>query len=1349
MNRLVHFLLCGVLALSASAVEYFADPVKGDDSYDGLAAVYDGTHGPTKSAQAAVTLAEAGTTAEAMNVVTLLPGDYRPAVGDKNCIAITKPIRLRSRRGRADRDVTRVFGLWDTTGENGCGPNAVRCLNVDKTAAGTVVEGLTLRDGATGTTGTEGLSGNAGGGVYCPDGGSVTLVDCAVLNCRALNGGAAARATAVRTLFRDNGAAGSGAATYRSNLYNCMLVDNVNLGTAEGVSISVRSVHVINCTFCGNRPATTVLAYGVKGSTVIANNLIAVNGQFKTISSGTKDTSLKTDYLHNCVNVASGTSSYLTHNGNKAGNAHELFSPATDDWRLTADAVSVTAGDVQWLELIPEEYRDTDFYGNPRKTGDVVYCGAVQATATPASGALAVTAPDAAKGRLHFAGAADALTGTYVQSETWPTFVDIAYEEVDPAYGLVRFTQGDDTATDGSGRIWATTNDIARLLLPGPGTTETVSAIVGTKVYASATATAGSGDGSAANPYTLQEAADVDAVKVVVALPGDYDSTTGSKTNGGIPTRLAVTTTKASRIIAAAGPAVTTIRGQAATSPDALGCGTDAVRCVYLPVSGDCVVQGFTLADGRTDTGSKQSGCGGGLFASNSSLTPAYISGLADCVITNCSASRGAAIMSGRLVRCRVLGCASGTAGVLSTCHAYATLVRGCSTSKNALCHNIKADRPFVNCTFVDNQRVVADAAELMFCNDILSGNAGGDFGSSAVVSFYGTVFAAGGANVDLTQATRAAAQFVDAEAGDYRLLSTSPGAGTGFPEYLRISALDLEGNPYPIRDGRVTAGAFADMVAMVHVAEPTCPGMELSVTGDLPVGPAGIDISLVADGGRRILGFTDGDTTQAVTTVHVTYDEALAKAPLAYSLAYDQNLYVSPTGDDGADGLTADTPRQTLAAIMAKAVAGDVVHAAAGTYADGAMKHAEGALDSRVVVPTGVRLVSAEGAEKTTIVGQAASDGSHAGLGDDAVRCAYLMPDATLAGFTLTGGRAAWSNAVDRFDMYGAGVCCADVSSRLVGCVVSNNVGYSRVGLYQGTAVRCKIVRNTAKAKSDGHPGAVSASLDTCFVADNEGGYNVNVISGAGNYTIRNCSIGPRSVGTHTLWMKNTNGKVNAVVNTLFFNGAVACAHTVSNCVFESEECNFLREDPTSLMAGNVYGDTSADAEGRPLWGNAAIDAGDASMTSADGLACDLGGGQRVYGGRLDVGCHEFDWRPRFAAAMGTSHALAVCEASPDVITNATGGVRVPTGACLVCRVKGRPDAAVSFAMAATDDATLASDWNGSPLATVRAADGVKSVKTDAEQAENDLSFACTGETGWGVISDFVRLSGMMFIVK
>ena len=133
------------LAGTLSAAEYFADAVNGNDANDGL------TEATAKlSLKAALALANTGDT------VTLLPGDYTNGVETTSSTYsrgyINKQITLRSKNGRASRDVTRIVGKYDYEGgtgtgkTGGMGDNCVRGLWVTSAAAGTVIEGISFVD---------------------------------------------------------------------------------------------------------------------------------------------------------------------------------------------------------------------------------------------------------------------------------------------------------------------------------------------------------------------------------------------------------------------------------------------------------------------------------------------------------------------------------------------------------------------------------------------------------------------------------------------------------------------------------------------------------------------------------------------------------------------------------------------------------------------------------------------------------------------------------------------------------------------------------------------------------------------------------------------------------------------------------------------------------------------------------------------------------------------------------------------------------------------------------------------------------------------------------------------------
>lgn len=86
------------------------------------------------------------------------------------------------------------------------------------------------------------------------------------------------------------------------------------------------------------------------------------------------------------------------------------------------------------------------------------------------------------------------------------------------------------------------------------------------------------------------------------------------------------------------GPENTIIRGAAATEPDAIGCGADAIRCAYVKNRG--VISGFTLTGGHTKGKAdgqhyRDDWSAGGVLGQSESAT------VRNCIIRQNSAFRG------------------------------------------------------------------------------------------------------------------------------------------------------------------------------------------------------------------------------------------------------------------------------------------------------------------------------------------------------------------------------------------------------------------------------------------------------------------------------------------------------------------------------------------------------------------------------------------------------------------------------------------------------------------------------------------------------------------------------------
>ncbi len=419
---------------SATAAEYFADAVNGNDANDGL------TEATAKlSLKAALALADTGDT------VTLLPGDYTNGVETTSSTYsrgyINKQITLRSKNGRASRDVTRIVGKYDYEGgtgngkTGGMGDNCVRGLWVTSAAAGTVIEGISFVDCSAPFLTGSGES-TSGGGIFFGNGGltstaadNLYVVDCAFIRCQATRGAGMYGGTSVRCLFKSCrhtkfGAGQRAGSSYNSVFDDCHVVPGLGQDSMIGGGVLGYMRYVVNCTVVNCEPR---LAANLTGNLV--NCIFQNNG----------DQTLPQERTFNCVT----DTSTMTSNGCAVSVVYgmaEVWSPMDDDYRVNAGAKALTKGSADWLAQIPAAYRDTDYYGNPRTTDGTVYCGAVQAVAGETGSGVAFRLAGL-EGTLKVDG--EPVTAgyrTWFQRTGWPFTVRLAFESDSPTRGVVRYT---------------------------------------------------------------------------------------------------------------------------------------------------------------------------------------------------------------------------------------------------------------------------------------------------------------------------------------------------------------------------------------------------------------------------------------------------------------------------------------------------------------------------------------------------------------------------------------------------------------------------------------------------------------------------------------------------------------------------------------------------------------------------------------------------------------------------------------------------------------------------------------------------------------------------------------------
>ena len=319
-------------------------------------------------------------------------------------VQITKRIHLVSRNGKTK---THIVGQWANTSTGVANDGtAHRCIYIGK-VQNVLIEGFTIRDGATAGAGAGNNDFDSAGGVC---GGNSTsncsncyLLDCDVINCRAGLGAALSRGILpIRCVFRGNRGVNGNSTShvfYRSNAaYNCLFVGN---GPASGragcVFAIVQSSTVVNCTFLNNT------CYGFAPNNqndkhIVWNCAFLGEGEQATKTSSGYDVIV---HLTNCVQTATGgriaAEGELAHCQVGVSPSQFFWSPDSDGWRFADGNVLRDAGGTRGRDviaaLVPEEYLDADFAGNPRTAGACIDIGVIEATdeaVVPATGMMAI-----------------------------------------------------------------------------------------------------------------------------------------------------------------------------------------------------------------------------------------------------------------------------------------------------------------------------------------------------------------------------------------------------------------------------------------------------------------------------------------------------------------------------------------------------------------------------------------------------------------------------------------------------------------------------------------------------------------------------------------------------------------------------------------------------------------------------------------------------------------------------------------------------------------------------------------------------------------------------------------------
>lgn len=606
--------------------------------------------------------------------------------GCSNRVNITKKLTL---EGVGGKENVHIVGHKTNSG-NGVGDSAVRPIRLAAAAYGSIIKGITIRDGATKTGGNNSITCYGGGvavaaatGADVYVGNGAYLVDCVVSNCAADAGGGLYGVTAVRCLIANNKTTGWGAGAIYCKLLNCLIVSN-------------------QCTHSSNTRGAITDSYCVN-CTVACNTGSKTRGMDKRIS-GTTPTSTHHE-IYNCVSFGNGSDSndlygsltIVTNTYTKADNslsagydANLLRDPANGDYRLSLGTCAVGGGLTEHLAVIalPDAISDLkyiDFAGNAIDT----------ASATCDPGCLQLTEQKftitAANGGITVSGAS--IGENVVEVGDTVTITPAAGTR--PCVGVT---------VNGVTNLFDDVSPVSITVSPGSGE-YTVGAIYTKDWYVNANAENDNGTGfrpGDPKKYLVSALALAAANDTVHAASGRYEEESYMLA-GGRPCRAYVP--EYVTLVADDGPENTFIIGAPSEEPKdsyGLGLGTNGMSCVC--VARYAHVRGFTLTGGCTDYSTTDSDIsrllytgGGAVGASESYRADIYVE---DCIISNNCASFGGGARAATLVRCRVFeNKALNSGGGIAVCNAYGTVFdrnrQGTATTA-ATCRNITR---LVGCT--------------------------------------------------------------------------------------------------------------------------------------------------------------------------------------------------------------------------------------------------------------------------------------------------------------------------------------------------------------------------------------------------------------------------------------------------------------------------------------------------------------------------------------------------------------------------------------------------------------------------------------------------------------------------
>ncbi len=1279
-----------------------------------------------------------------------------------NRVYIAKTVYLKAVDGR---DVTRIVGKWGSaSASNGSGTDAIRCIHVTAAAAGTVIEGFTLYNGAARGNNGNGYYGNTysrdysfGAGIYVGSAiKKVYAVDCAFLNCSASFGPAMSGGTMIRCF-----------------VYNCKsAVGSAKYGTGPHMLYSTYAFAcvVMKCSY------DSVKAY------MLDANSVAVNCTFhdNSCASLRPEDTYVSGYAYNCIFAANASQSEypedkLVDSYVSTTSTNMAFATGFYDYRLPTDSPAIGTGNTAHRQVlidlgVPAKYLEKDFNGATIDwSAESFNPGASQGTAVPTTTVIKFKGNALVNDRLVYA-------DQWIRSETFPEIFEFNPADTEKTfYAFYRSTEGSSVKNIRPYWVYPETNGLTRVILPHRASMayqEYTPIYAGAEMWVDPTS-AGSdeaGDGTEAHPYhTLQHAVDQVNTKytIIHAKPGDYNE--GGKAQNGLMSRVNLSGVGSNNTIvkSVGGPLVTTIWGapdpetvNAETEP---GCGSNAVRCVCGYYTS--AIQGFTLRDGHTfastsTEASKYARDGAAVGVSDDSFWSPPNTVL-DCIITNC-------VSADSICRTTCL-CRSLVAGNTATYALFnfgflaADLIVGNRSPRILGCDEGAEGRAWM-VTAVGNTGLSGESSindwegtrqnvyGSIFVNGNIPAAAGADVGN--VVWNHASVSKLSAKSVNANPV------FADTDAGDYRPAIGGPAvdsvAATNMSLFCFYLGSDYYGNPLRIsEDGKLTAGCVQGNLPYKVSVSASSGGTGLLVNGEagdiLQIVEPDVVTSLTIAADTNATRYVKGYVLNGVEHIFDSYPgSAIVQAvnePIDITPIVSTEWHVdAENGNDGTgNGFTPGMAKRTLADVFTNCAvaAGDTVYAHPGIYDAGEMRlAADSAVASRAIVPANVTLKATGAAEETIILGAWAPEENRQGnygQGTNAVRCVALRADAVIDGFTLTGGRTLGGLA--EYDSYGAGVFgVGENKTALVkNCIISNNVA----GLGGGGAycryLCCRILNNRATYNGDGGATYKGGLHQNCLVEGNSATYIIMYPT-----SVYGCTIG-RNNGNRGVYFYQPAAESYRVFNSIVYRPGNNQS-VFWNCAL-GNDCGTV-VSAANLLHGTFSTNVAAlklDENFRPAIDSLVVDAGDDEKRGTEFPETDLDGVPRVLnGGRFDIGAFEYDWRKEYARTLG--NRIEVTDVTSNVVKSAQT-VRVPEGS-LSLDWQSRSGVRRTFVASVTGEGTLTVMLGGVDYATLTAADGLRTFVLPGAQAESRFDFHYSGD-GYAELSGFDQMVGSRLIIR